>query len=474
MSDVTKRCACDEARQTKCKHPWYMKKFIYQGKPYANNVDRWALVTLHETIETRTRADAVVELMRTQIRAGTFVDAKAATKARPKADPVATLAQLVAQFKREILDGQISDVDAASDETLDNHRRRLDRLCAFDDFGARPARSIDAAAIVLFRKSPAIRVQGRSSWAKYRGIYNRLFRFGKHAGVLDTNPFDVVSEEQHAVLRRRKGEARIRRLKPGEENRLLRAALAGRFPFDAQRLHDLIVGAIESGARKGELLALQWGDLDLAAPPAVGIARITAVEKGARKTRKPRMVPVSLRWRAVLLRRRINALTGQPFHDTAYVYGNEVGERVTQLASWEPAVVRAQGQTPELLAGGNLSDASVAVYKAAALHFHDLRREGASRWLETERYTLREIQELLGHTTIAQTSDYLGLQAGSLLDAARRNQALDLQDQREREALPLAVGSTDHKPTTNGNGTGAKRSGPRLVKGHKRSGVSDL
>lgn len=473
MSDVTKRCACDAAKQPKCAHPWYMKKFIWQGTAHQHNVTRWALVHLREAVTTRTRADEVVEHVRTLIRAGSFTSAKAARAARPTADPAMTLAQLVEQFTRDILDGQIHDVDAATDETLDNHRSRLARLVDFDDFGARPARSFDASAFVAFRKSPTMRVQGRSSWAKHRGIYNRLFRFGKHAGVVDVNPFDVVSEEQHTVLRRRKGEARSRRLKVGEEDRLLRASLVGRFPFDAQRLHDLIVGAIESGARKGELLALQWGAIDLAAPPAVGIARITAVEKGAKKTRKPRMVPISLRWRAVLERRRVNPLTGQPFPDSAYVYGNEVGERVTQIKAWYPAVVRAEGQTPEL-ERGNLSAASLVVYKAAALHFHDLRREGASRWLETGRYTLREIQELLGHSNIAQTSEYLGLQAGSLIDAARRNQAIDLREQREREALPLAVGANDYKATANADGPQTPTSRPRLVRGNKAREDSHL
>ncbi|MBA3231772.1 MAG: hypothetical protein H0T05_03030 [Acidobacteria bacterium] len=57
-----------------------------------------------------------------------------------------------------------------------------------------------------------------------------------------------------------------------EEARLLKAAvpegdygLGGRAPGMATHLHDLIVAALESGCRKGELLSLQWWQVKRAA-----------------------------------------------------------------------------------------------------------------------------------------------------------------------------------------------------------------
>ena len=47
-------------------------------------------------------------------------------------------------------------------------------------------------------------------------------------------------------------ESRTRRLQPGEEERLLLAA---------GRLHDLIVAALETGMRRGEILSLQWSQV---------------------------------------------------------------------------------------------------------------------------------------------------------------------------------------------------------------------
>lgn len=465
-SDVMKRCTCDESKQTKCRHPWYMKKFIWQGVAHQHSVTRWAAVHLNDPIATRTRADEVVEQMRSLIRTGQFTSAKAARRAKPKADPVQTLAQLVDAFDREVLSVRLVDVESCTEEELDNHRARLARLVGFKDYGARPVVDVDTAAIVGFRTSEAIRVLGRSSWAKYRGIYNRLFRYARRAGVITVHPLEDASEEQRAVLKRRKPTPRPRRLKPGEEGKLLAAALKGRFKFDAQRLHDLIVCALETAGRKGELLALQWRDVDVPTLPAIGVLTFTATLDGARKTNSRRTVPISARLRSVLVRRRLNPLTGQPFPDDAFVFGNETGERITQISAWVACVVQMRGQTPERKPGGNLSAASRAAYKDAGLHFHDLRREAASRWLDSGAFTLAEIRDLLGHTNIAQTSEYLSVKSGSAIDAMRR-----FNEQRAQlDAVPVAVGdASDCNATANGDGAEMPTPGPRLVKGRKSS-----
>lgn len=466
-TNVFKRCAHTYTEQNKCGDPWYMKKFIHKGIAHQHNVSRWAALMLHDdAITTRTRADEVCDIMRGQIRKGEFVSAKAANAQGPAPDPQQTLSTLIEHFKRDDLDVQLPGADAISDDTLDAHRSRLQCLAAFNDNGTRPVSALDPAAIVAFRTSPAIAQLGRSSWAKYRGIFNRLFRYAMHAGVLAKNPLDkaALSDKQVELLKRRKPEPRTRRLKPGEESRLLKAAAIGRFKFDAQRLVDLIVAALECAGRFGELLALQWSDIHLPTS-GVGVLMIKAIEDGASKT-GARVVPISDRLKAVLLRRRVNPLTGRPFHESAYVFGNEVGERVTQLRTWEACVVRSEGHTPEYK-GRNLSPASIAVYKTAALHFHDLRRECASRWLESKAFTLLEIQHLLGHSNIAQTSEYLALQPGSAIDAMRRYNDQRRQEQRDADVLPVAIGADDYKATANGNDDDSAAPGPRLVKGHK-------
>jgi hypothetical protein len=46
------------------------------------------------------------------------------------------------------------------------------------------------------------------------------------------------------------------------------------------------------------------------------------------------------------------------------------------------------------------------------LHFHDLRREAGSRWMDAG-IPLATIQRWLGHANIAQTSTYLGASLGA-------------------------------------------------------------
>src|SRR3984893_6364251 len=71
----------------------------------------------------------------------------------------------------------------------------------------------------------------------------------------------------------------------------------------------------------------------------------------------------------------------------AFVFGSEIGQRITSIkTAWGAAHRR-----------GAISD----------LHFHDLRREAGSRWLEGA-VPLQMIRDWLGHSTIAQTSTHLG------------------------------------------------------------------
>jgi len=53
------------------------------------------------------------------------------------------------------------------------------------------------------------------------------------------------------------------------------------------------------------------------------------------------------------------------------------------------------------------------------LHFHDLRREAASRWLDAG-VPLHSIQRLLGHANISQTSSYLAVTDSGLHEVMAR------------------------------------------------------
>jgi integrase len=97
------------------------------------------------------------------------------------------------------------------------------------------------------------------------------------------------------------------------------------------------------------------------------------------------------------MRRHAPDGTDQPM--TAYVFGNEVGERAVSVSSaWRRVCGRA-----------GITD----------LHFHDLRREFACRLLESSA-DLHDVRDFLGHANISTTSRYLQSNADRLARALAR------------------------------------------------------
>jgi hypothetical protein len=64
------------------------------------------------------------------------------------------------------------------------------------------------------------------------------------------------------------------------------------------------------------------------------------------KDRENRILPISSRFRKVLEMRR-DSPTGVPFPSSAYVFGDEIGQRVDNVRrAWQTAVLRAHGHKP--------------------------------------------------------------------------------------------------------------------------------
>ena len=71
------------------------------------------------------------------------------------------------------------------------------------------------------------------------------------------------------------------------------------------------------------------------------------------------------------------------------------------------------------LAPGALAPESEAAYRVIDLHFHDLRHEAGSRWIETG-WPLHHVKEMLGHASLATTDIYLNATRLGLHDSMRR------------------------------------------------------
>jgi integrase len=154
------------------------------------------------------------------------------------------------------------------------------------------------------------------------------------------------------------------------------------------RLEAMIILAVTTGMRQGELFALQWGDLDLAAG-SIMVQRsaqeiagdIQFVEpKTAQSRRRIKLSKVAI---AALKRRR--SLADKEDHDSELVFPSSAGYVLRksnfQRRNWDP-IRKAAG----------LPDA----------HFHSLRHAAASLMLLKD-VNAKIVSEMLGHIDIRLT-----------------------------------------------------------------------
>jgi integrase len=160
---------------------------------------------------------------------------------------------------------------------------------------------------------------------------------------------------------------RVRVLSEAERVRLLQACAASRNPG----LYPLVLLALTTGARRGEILSLRWQDGDLER----GILRLAQT-----KNRERRPVPVP----AVSLERLRTWSTGQP------------------LSAW--VVPRLSAKT--VFPGEHAWRAALQRAEVTDFRFHDLRHTFAS-YLAMSGATLAEIAEVLGHKTLTMVRRYV-------------------------------------------------------------------
>lgn len=420
---LRKRCGCARRTWPKCAHRWHFS-FKWAGVHH-----RFALPT---TITTKALAQTEADRLRTLIRGGTFP---------PPVAPVApvvealTFRQLGDRWLERAREGAVAKVgnDAAvlrgwaqlpvgADLTLGDHPiATLTEDTLEVAWGVLRARPLAAST----RNKYVQTLKALQTWARRKGYLSRSW----------------LSEG--AALRREKGARRSRRLAPAtvdeqgivvvksEEDRLLAAA--------SPWLQRLILAALETGARRGELLALTWADVDMARGTLTIRAETT-------KTKTSRRLPISPRLRAVLALVRTDP-TGAAYPPTAHVFGDLTGAKVADpKKAWLTAVLRAHGHEPTWVpapkGGRVLSAESRAQLAAIDLHFHDLRHEAGSRFLEAG-WPVSHVQQMLGHADLKQTSTYLNVHATSLDESMKRYGTAPALHAVAQPAL------TDHPPAGN-------------------------
>lgn len=408
---VYKICDCKDP--VKCRHPWW---FSYKRRGSSVRFRKSLDGILEKHVDSKTVAIEQANRLRRAIvdntltaRERELLDPKGALLPAPEPEPVQqrlTVRQLLDQYKERHLSTLKSadrygyQIDAATRPMI----TRPDGTAAH--FGDWLVLDVSADALERLREArqvPSILTQdGRKTVTKIGGkvAANRDLRLLRAAwnwaidvGIVDHTPF---KRADRTVVKLTRETSRSRRLQPGEAEALLEAIDAASNTF----LRALVEAAIETGCRRGELLHLQWWQVTLD-----GKRPDIWLPADKTKTATARRVPMSDRLKTILEMRQTAIRTALDLPGDAkidgglFVFGSDLGTRHGAMKhAWQAACERA---------------------KIDDLHFHDLRREAGSRWLEGG-VELHNVKEWLGHTSIAQTSTYLATTIASSHAAMQR------------------------------------------------------
>ena len=389
----------------------------WRGKDYRLSLDRY----LGRRIDSKTEAVAEAEKIRTAIREGTFglpVEGARANPEPPASSPESLTFEKTGSMFVESYSkgrGKVSWHDDAS---------MINRIMAYTPPwpGALRLGMTAVAAVTEQDLEAFIRHLGDiGRTTATRNHYVALLRTFDNWLVQHEHRTRSILSGRSGVIRKRKANARKRRLEPDEERKLLAAA--------GPHLQRVIICAVETGCRVGEIPSLQWREVS----PQRREIRLLASKT---KTATERTIAVSARLYAVLDLVK-NDAAGELHGPSAYVFGDEIGEQIRDVKrAWQTAVLKAHGHGPTWVwakgrskkGSGRLSPESQEAYRAINLHLHDLRHEAGSRLLEAG-WPLHQVQQMLGHANIQQTSTYLNATLQGLhhsmktLDRSRGRQA---------------------------------------------------
>ncbi len=377
-----KLCKHRERTRDRCPHGWW-GAFQHQGKLHRVSLSKWA----NQEIHTKAVAQTVFDRMKEAARAGRL-------SKRDDREPEGPLT--FAQFAQLYADKHARAKNLALAKTIDY---RLKPLIAF--FGPRRLTDIKTADIEDFiaeLRKPR-RVNGQPGRTLRPASVNRSVELLRHMlnwavdrEYIDKTPFRRGSATLIRPLL--EDNKRRRRLAEQEEQELLDAA--------PPILRALMITALDTGMRRGAMLALRFRDIDWK-------RRLIVPRGSTTKSGRTRLVPISTnRLLAVLQWLRLDA-EGKHKPDDAPVFSNEVGEPVKSFRkAWVIAVLRAHGVKPKWRRKGryrHLTQECLDALPAVNRHWHDLRHEYASRLVE-RGVPLAQVRDLLGHASISTTERY--------------------------------------------------------------------
>ncbi len=220
----------------------------------------------------------------------------------------------------------------------------------------------------------------------YLNLMSRLLRFSEQELGIQLpsgNPAKGVRKPAG-------GKARDRRLRAGELDYLLRSADAAR----AAGVRQIILLAVETSMRLGELLGLEWARIDL----KKRTAHLVDTKNGESRT-------------IALSSLAVDALRALPRRIDGRVFGWKPGHENGAFENlWQRCLARARK-----LYEGDCAAQGVEPDPAflADLRFHDLRHEATSRLFE-KGLGIMEVASMTGHKSLAMLKRYTHVEAEKL------------------------------------------------------------
>jgi integrase len=274
-----------------------------------------------------------------------------------------TLAELIDRYEKEILSQRQGDC---------RNKRRLLRYWK-TELGSLLLSDVTPAAISACRSTLLAGItvrkkqRGPGTVVRYLAALSHVFSIAvRDWGWLEDSPMRRVTKPKEP-------QGRCRFLSDDERMELLRACRQS----TSRALYAVVVLALSTGMRRGEILSLRWPQVDLTR----GRITLERTKNGDRRS-----VPL-----AGLAHEMLTEGSAVRRIDTDLLFPGSDGARPVDITKpWETALKRA---------------------KINDFRFHDLRHSAAS-YLAMSGASLLEIAEVLGHRTLAMVRRYSHLTEG--------------------------------------------------------------
>jgi len=227
-------------------------------------------------------------------------------------------------------------------------------------------------ALIIEQRDKLLNTKGHNVERRSNATVNRYMTALGNAFTVATNEWEWLQENpMRKISKLPESRGRVRFLDDEERERLLEACKVSTNP----QLHTLVVLALSTGARHGELINLRWSDVDLQ-------RRVITLHDTKNKER--RLLPLAhYALQLMEAHSKVRNITS----DFVFPSPSNPQRSWDSRSAWEAALKRA-----------NIDN----------FRFHDLRHSCAS-YLAMNGASLAEIAEVLGHKTLQMVKRYAHL-----------------------------------------------------------------